>query len=159
SLRRASVLRHLALADLDRLAFRSELRRFPPGTYLMEEGDAGDQVYVLLEGRVHVRAALSESEERAVGIRDAGELVGEMARLDDLPRSASVTAEGEVRALSVPRAAFLEAIASSPAAALDLVRTLSRRLRESDAAALDLLRAKAESLVTSNRRLVRENRR
>src|SRR5262249_39452969 len=118
-----------------------------------------DEVFVLLDGRVHVRAALSENEERAVGIRGPGELVGEMALLDDLPRSASVTAESEVRALCIPRAAFLEAIASSPAAAPDLVRTLSRRLRESDAAALDLLRAKAESLATSNRRLTRENRR
>src|SRR5262245_61379865 len=98
SLRRAAVLRHLALADLDRLAYRSEMRRFAAGAFLMEEGAAGDEVFVLLDGRVHVRAALSENEERAVGIRGPGELVGEMALLDDLPRSASVTAESEVRA-------------------------------------------------------------
>ncbi len=159
ALRRVAVIRHLPLAALDRLAARSEVRRFPPGAVLIEEGAPGEDLYVLLEGRVAVRAWLSEREQRAVGVRGPGELVGEMALLDDLPRSASVSAQDGVRALRVPREAFLEAIASHPAAALDLVRTLSLRLRESDAAAIELLRAKAETLATSNRRLSRENRR
>jgi transcriptional regulator with PAS, ATPase and Fis domain len=153
------VIRHLPLAALDRLAGQSEIRRFAAGAILLEEGAAGDHLLVLLEGQVAVRASLSEHEERAIGVRGPGELVGEMALLDDLPRSASVAAQGEVRALRVPREAFLEAIASYPEAALDLVRTLSGRLRESDAAAIELLRAKAETLATSNRRLSRENRR
>jgi transcriptional regulator with PAS, ATPase and Fis domain len=157
-LRRVPVLRHLPLAELNRLVDRSELRSFAPGSVLIEEGTAGDEVFVLLAGRVAVRASLSEREDRAIGTRGPGELVGEMALLDDLPRSASVTAEGEVRALRVPRAAFLGAVAAHGAAGLDLVRTLSLRLRESDAAALEALRAKAESLASTNRRLSRENR-
>jgi transcriptional regulator with PAS, ATPase and Fis domain len=158
-LRRVAVLRHLPLAELDRLVAQSELSEFAPGGVLIEEGAAGDELFVLVEGRVAVRAAISEREQRAIATRGPGELVGEMALLDDLPRSASVTAEVAVRALRVPRTAFLGAIASHGAAALDLVRTLSRRLRESDSAALEALRTKAESLATSNRRLSRENRR
>jgi transcriptional regulator with PAS, ATPase and Fis domain len=158
-LRHVAVLRKLPLAALDRLASRSETRRYPPSSVLIEAGSAADEVLVLLEGQVAVRLALSEHEQRAVAIRRAGELVGEMALVDELPRSASVTAEGAVRALAIPRDAFLEAIAAHAAAALELVRTLSLRLRESDAAQLEALRAKAERLVEVNHELSRENRR
>jgi len=158
-LRRLPVLRHLPLAALDRLASQSELAEFLAHERLLEEGAPGDAVYALLEGRVAVRGALSEQEEGVLAVRSAGELVGEMALVDDLPRSATVTAEGPVRALRIPRAAFREAVGAHPEAALDLVRTLSARLREATAAQLDSLRAKAERLEKSNRKLSRENTR
>ena len=159
ALRHVDVLRHLPLGALDRMASRSKLRRFGPGDVLLEEGTAGEEVLVLLEGQVTVRLALSEQEQRAVAVRRAGELVGEMALIDELPRSATVTAETVVRALCIPRAAFLEAVGGHAGAALELVRTLSLRLRESDAAQLQALRAKAERLASTNHRLSRENRR
>ena len=159
ALRHVDVLRHLPLGSLDRMASRSEVRRFPPGGVLLEEGTAGHEVFVLLEGQVAVRLAVSEQEQRAVAVRRAGELVGEMALIDELPRSATVTAETPVRALCIPRLAFLEAIGGHAGAALELVRALSLRLRESDAAQLEALRAKAERLASANQRLSRENRR
>jgi len=158
TLRHVAVLQQLPLAALDRLVSRSQLRFFPHGTALIEAGTAGDEVVVLLEGQVAVRLALSDHEQRVVAMRRAGELVGEMALVDALPRSATVTAEGEVRALAIPREAFLEAVGAHAGAALELVRTLSLRLRESDAAQLEALRAKAERLVVTNQRLSRENR-
>jgi transcriptional regulator with PAS, ATPase and Fis domain len=159
ALRHAPVLSKLPLAALDRLASRSERRRYPPGAVLIEAGSAGEEVLVLLAGQVAVRLALSDQEQRAVAIRSRGELVGEMALVDELPRSASVTAEGAVEALAIPRDAFLEAVGAHAAAALELVRTLSLRLRESDAAQLEALRAKAERLAEANHALSRENRR
>ena len=158
-LRHVAVLRKLPLAALDRLASRSEVREYPPSGLLIEAGRAGDEVLVLLEGQVAVRLALSAHEQRAVALRRAGELVGEMALVDELPRSADVTAEGAVRALAIPRDAFLDALRGHGAAALELVRTLSLRLRESDAAQIEALRAKAERLVEVNDELSRENRR
>jgi transcriptional regulator with PAS, ATPase and Fis domain len=159
ALRHVPVLRKLPLAALDRLASRSERRSYPPGAVLIEAGNAGEEVLALLVGQVAVRLALSAEEQRAVAIRRAGELVGEMALVDELPRSASVTAEGAVEALAIPRDAFLEAVGAHGGAALELVRTLSLRLRESDAAQLEALRAKAERLVEANHALSRENRR
>jgi DNA-binding NtrC family response regulator len=159
SLRHVDVLRHLPLGTLDRMASRGRLERYAPGGVLIEEGTAGDEVLVLLEGHVAVRLTLSEGEQRAVAIRRAGSLVGEMALVDELPRSATVTAEAEVVALHLPRSAFLEAVAGHPAAALELMRALSLRLRESDAAQIEALRAKAERLASANHRLARENRR
>jgi transcriptional regulator with PAS, ATPase and Fis domain len=159
TLRHADVLRHLPLAALDRMVSRSQLRRVAPGGVLIEAGAPGDEVFVLLAGHVAVRLALSEQEQRAVAVRRAGTLVGEMALVDDLPRSATVTAESEVSALCVPRVDFLEAVGSHAAAALELVRVLSLRLRESDAAQIEALQAKAEQLADANQRLSRENRR
>jgi transcriptional regulator with PAS, ATPase and Fis domain len=63
-----------------------------------------------------------------------------------------------VHALRIPRAVFLEAVGSHAGTALELVRTLSLRLRESDAAQIEALRAKAQRLVSRNQRLSRENR-
>ena len=159
ALRHTAVLRHLPLGALDRLASQSEVRRFASGSTLIDEGGPGNEVLVLLEGQVAVRLALSEQEQRVVAIRRAGELVGEMALVDELPRSATVTAEAEVRALCIPRAAFLEGIGTHPGAALELLRTLSMRLRESDAAQIEALREKAERLESTNHRISRENRR
>ena len=94
ALRRVPVLRHLPLAELDRMVEpQRSSQSFAPGSVLIEEGTVGEELFVLLDGRVAVRASLSEREDRAIGTRGPGELVGEMALLDDLPRSASVTAE------------------------------------------------------------------
>jgi DNA-binding NtrC family response regulator len=158
-LRRFPVLRELSLAALERLIARSRERAFPVGSRLVDEGSAGEEVFVLLSGRVSVRVGLTAQEQGVIAVRGPGELVGEMALLDELPRSASLAAEEEVHALCIPRAAFLEAVTSSAPVALELVRTLSRRLRESDAAQIEALRAKALLLESSNRRLSRENRR
>jgi len=159
ALRHVDVLRHLPLAALDRMASRSQLRDLAPGGVLIEAGTAGNEVWVLLDGQVTIRLPVNEREQHAVAVRRAGELVGEMALVDELPRSATVTAAGSVRALCIPRAAFLEAVGSHAGAALELVRTLSLRLRESDAAQIEALRAKAERLSSANHRLSRENRR
>jgi DNA-binding NtrC family response regulator len=159
ALRRFPVLRELSLAALERLIARSRETVFPPASRLVDEGSAGEEVFVLLSGRVSVRVGLTAEEQGVIAVRGPGELVGEMALLDELPRSASLVAEEEVRALCIPRAAFQGAVTSGAGVALELVRTLSRRLRESDAAQIEALRAKALLLESSNRRLTRENRR
>jgi transcriptional regulator with PAS, ATPase and Fis domain len=159
ALRQVDVLRHLPLGALDRMVSRSQVRRFGVGEVLIEEGTPGDAVLVLLEGHVSVRLLLADREQRTLAVRRAGSLVGEMALVDDLPRSATVTAESAVSTLCVPQHAFLEAVSGNPGAALELLRTLSLRLRESDAAQIEVLRAKAKKLTSANDRLSRENRR
>jgi len=159
ALRRMSVLGALPLPVLGRLVSRSSVQELAPGSPLLREGDAGHAVFALLEGHVAIEVSLPGAERAVIARRGPGELVGEMALVDDRPRSAGVRAEDSVSALCIPRSAFLDALAAHAPAALDLVRSLSRRLRESDAAQLDLLRARAALLESSNRRLSRENRR
>ena len=158
-IRATPVLQRLPLGALDQLVSRSPVRRFRAGMTLIEEGKPGSEVFVLLAGRVSIRMRLSPSEQRTIAVRDAGDWVGEMALLDDAPRSASVVAEAPVQALCVPRQQFLEVVGRHVGASLDLLRTVTARLRESDAAHIAALREKNERLADSNQKLGRENRR
>jgi DNA-binding NtrC family response regulator len=156
-LSRAPVLRRLPAGDLDRLLSRSQLSDFPPGAALIAEGERGDKVFVLTRGNVAIRLGLSDDEQRVVAIRGAGDWVGELAIADDRPRSASVIAQEDVSAVVIPRDAFLEVVGGFPAAALDLVRVVSARLRQSDAARLAAMREKNRDLSSSNQALRAEN--
>jgi transcriptional regulator with PAS, ATPase and Fis domain len=158
-MRQAPALRRLPLGELDRLLSRSRMQRFGPGEVLIEEGRPGDVVFLIVEGQVAIRMRISEREQAVIGTRGSGDWVGEMALLDEAPRSASVTAESFLDALCIPKDAFLEVVTQSAAAAVDLLHTVNARLRESDAAQIDGLRKSNQSLTRSNRQLSRENRR
>lgn len=160
----APVLRRLPLGELDRLVSRSEWVRFAPGEQLLEGSSEGRHLFILLEGRVSIRIPLrdggrdGEDEHRVLAVRRAGDWIGEMALVDGGPRSARAVAETPVSALRIAGDAFLEAAGAGPAV-LDLMRTLTARLRESDAARIEALREKHAALSGSVRRLSAENRR
>jgi len=152
-------LRRLAPSQLDRLVSESELRRFEPAETLIAEGDGAACVFLILSGSAVVTKRLGQREEAVLAVRGAGEWVGEMALLDEGPRSATVAAREPMEALVVPRSAFLAAVTSEPEAAADLLRVLTGRLRESDRAWIESLAAKTRSLEAENRELAHENRR
>lgn len=158
-MQRVSVLRRLPLGDLDRLVSQSRLARFRAGEPLIEEGSRGDHVFLIVEGQVTIHRELSKGEQRVIAVRGEGDWIGEMALIEDLPRSASVTAETDLQLLRIPKDAFLEVVTGHSGAAVDLLRAVSARLRESDAAQIEILEQKNQRLVKSNRRLSRENRR
>ena len=82
--------RFAALSDTVRaLAERGIVRSYRKGTVLIEEGDRGDTLYVLLSGRVRVYSSNEAGREVSYGVYGAGEYLGEMS-LDGGPRSASV---------------------------------------------------------------------
>ena len=142
-------LRRLPVGDLDRLVSQSILERFDPGQVLMDVGAPARDAWLLLEGRASIRVLLSPDEERVIASRRPGDWLGEMGLLDPGPRSARVVAETPGVALRIPGQAFLEAVAGAPAA-LDLLRSMIARVRDSDAAQIELLRAKNETLERVN---------
>jgi CRP-like cAMP-binding protein len=114
-------------------------RRYPPGERLFNERDAGDAVLVLLSGRVKLSCATESGREALLGIRDPGELIGEMSAIDGEPRSASATALEPVEVLSLSSAAFVAYLDRTPGVALMLVRMLNRRLRDADRKRIEFL--------------------
>jgi CRP/FNR family cyclic AMP-dependent transcriptional regulator len=121
--------RFAALSDSVRtLAERGVVRSYRKGTVLIEEGDRGDTLYILLAGRVRVYSSNEAGREVSYGTYGAGEYLGEMS-LDGGPRSASViTLEATV--CSVVTRATLEAyIAEQPTFAFELLGKLIRRVR------------------------------
>lgn len=99
---------------------------------LFERGDAGDGCYWLIDGVLTVCVASATGELRTLAILGPGAIVGELAMIDGLPRSASVQAVRDCTLSFVSRAAFTEILRRHPEFYVDLVATLADRLRQSD---------------------------
>jgi CRP-like cAMP-binding protein len=123
------LLATLSRRHLGRIAKVATTKRYGPGSALVRAGGPANAFYVILDGRVRV-----ETPHGAIELQ-GGDFFGEMALIDGEPRSATVTAVGEVYALAVPRAKFLKLLAAEPKIALAIMATLTRRLRDVQAAA------------------------
>ena len=107
-------------------------RRYAAGAPLFHEREAGETVLVLVSGRVKLGCVTDEGREAVLGIRGPGDLIGEMAAVDGAPRLATATALESVEALALPADAFVAFLERTPGAAMAMVRTLNRRLRDAD---------------------------
>jgi len=127
----------LTATELATLANFSEVKRFTTGTYLFREGDQGEEMYVVLEGRVMISKYIPGGGEEALAILDRGDVFGEMSLLDGEPRSADARAHaGAVTVIAFDETILAEVLSMDPQAALQflqlLCRLLCRRLREID---------------------------
>jgi CRP/FNR family cyclic AMP-dependent transcriptional regulator len=113
----------------ERLARAGGAYALEPGEMLCHAGDAGEAVFIVLEGEVEVRATSSGGRDVRFVSLGAGAIVGEMAVLDGGPRSADVAAIRRTRLWRIGRAPLIEALEAEPKAAVALVAELSRRLR------------------------------
>jgi CRP-like cAMP-binding protein len=130
-----------ALADGDAEALRAlgRVRRFPVGAALFNEREPGDAVFVLMSGRVKLSCVTEAGREAVLGIREPGELIGEMSAIDDAPRSATATTLEPVEVLTVSREAFVGFLARTPGVALVLLRMIAPRLRDADRKRIEYL--------------------
>jgi CRP/FNR family cyclic AMP-dependent transcriptional regulator len=110
------------------------------GEILCQAGDPGDAVYVIHEGEVEILARTPEGFEVRLAALGPGAIIGEMAALEGGSRSVDMVAARHCRLYRIPRAALLEVLLSDPAAALELIFELSRRLRASNAAMEAMMR-------------------
>lgn len=112
---------------LKRVASLARMRRYGSGTSIVRAGDAATAFFVLVDGTARVLPP--KGPARRLG---AGDFFGEMALLDDSPRSADVVADGEVLVMTISRNAFGKLLKSEPALAQELLRTLAARLRAAE---------------------------
>lgn len=99
-------------------------KHYPAGTTIMREGEPRAHMYYLHKGKAAVVAKGHEVEE----VADGG-IFGEMAMIDYGPRSASVIAKSECEAVAIDEKLFLLLVRQTPFFAIDVMRTLVRRLR------------------------------
>ncbi|HET9394895.1 MAG TPA: Crp/Fnr family transcriptional regulator [Nitrospiraceae bacterium] len=102
------------------------------GQTLFERGDTGDGCYWLRHGVLAVCVASASGEQRILALLGPGAIVGELAMIDGLPRSASVKAVRDCELTFVGRAAFTDMLHQHPELYVDIVKTLAARLRHSD---------------------------
>jgi CRP/FNR family transcriptional regulator, cyclic AMP receptor protein len=133
-LARVDLFRDLTKEELGEIGNSCRERTYSAGTPLVKQGDTGVGLYILTKGRVRVTQEQDpDRAEKDLGIYGPGDVFGEMALLDDLPRSATVTAIDDVTALLLPVWEFRTTLRNYPDIALKLLSVLSRRLRKAQA--------------------------
>jgi len=133
--------------ELTRLATTLRQVSYPADTILFHEGDTGAHFYIVLEGQIAVIKALGTTEERLLGMRRAGEFIGEMSLLSaDTPRTASIRASQDTRLVVVTRRDFDDLLHRYPLIAYEMLRVVSDRLRAAGDATIHDLQLKNQQL-------------
>ena len=106
-----------------------QLKTFGAGEIVFRQGDIGDGIYVVKAGKIQISAPV-QGELRPLSELGSGAFFGEMAVLDNEPRSATATAEAPTTLYFIPRADLLRLLDASPRLAVSLLREFSLRLRD-----------------------------
>ena len=132
TLRKVPLFSQLAPSDLERVSEISRERAYPRNSVILFEDDPGDALYVVALGQVKVVLIGEDGREVILSVMGEGEFFGEMALVDDEPRSAHVIAMEDSTLLVLRREDFQGILKQTPGIALALLRELSRRLRRVD---------------------------
>jgi len=122
----------LTPSDLQRVEELARERVYPKNSVILFEDDPGDALYVVKQGQVKVVLIGEDGREVILSVLGEGQFFGEMALLDDEPRSAHVIAMEDSTLIVLRREDFQGILGQSPALALALLRELTRRLRRAD---------------------------
>ena len=133
TLSRVDLFANLNKKELQVLSRGCQERQFSAGATILSQGDSGVGLYVIKSGKVRILHTSSpDRAEEEIATAGAGDVIGEMSLLDDLPRSASVVAVDDVTALVLPIWEFRTTLQSHPDIGLKLLSVLSRRLRKAE---------------------------
>jgi signal transduction histidine kinase len=145
--RRATEILHqvfpgLGEEELAELASVAELRTYPPGTILCHEGRAEDIFYVIVSGRAEVSKYIQADMQRVLHRPGPGEFFGEIALVQEGPRTATVRTTESTSVLEIGREAFLSVLNRSASMAVRIMLQVTSRLRDADQRAIADLRRK-----------------
>ncbi len=115
--------------DLSRLAKQGNVRSFPKHSVLMNEGDQSDSLHIILEGRIKVFVSDERGKQITLRIQGPNEMFGELALIDEAPRSASVMTLQPSRIAVISKDDLLRFLASDPGFAFKLLKRLVQHVR------------------------------
>ena len=122
------------------------------GTVIFQEGEEGDQMFIIQEGRVKVSRRIG-GKEQVLAVLGKGDFFGEMALVTRERRTATITALEALRLLAFNREGFLNMINKNPKIALNIIDKLCRRLAYANQHLRHLARKDARGLIAMNLRL------
>lgn len=131
-LARVGLFRSLNKKHIAQLARLATSQQYAADQTIVRQGDTGLGLYVIVSGRVEVRHETSSQEYRVLNTLGVGDVFGEMALLDDYPRSATIVAREATECLTLTKWHFLAELKSHPEMALSLLPVLSRRVRAAE---------------------------
>lgn len=119
----------LSEQDTSQLCQHSTTRVYPANTILISEGDQSDSLYVILDGQVKVYVSDNLGKEVILNIMDPGEFFGELALLDNEPRSASVKTLTQAKIMIISKQDFKNSLSSNSKMIYKLINFLIRQIR------------------------------
>ncbi len=143
----------LGPSDLALLADLSHTCHSPGGTIVFREGDLPENFYVVVQGSVAVWKNWGDVDSELLAVHGPGQLFGEMALVDDLPRSATVVVEEAADLLYIAGEDFRRFISENGNIALSIMKRLSGMVRNSNDSFVDGLRRRNRELEQANREL------
>lgn len=129
----AQVLRE----ELSPAEYAAHIRPFRAGEVIFATGDIGDGLFVIETGRVQISAVVNSGGPRPLASIGPGDFFGEMAVIDDSPRSATAIAETDASAFYLSREEMMEMLNRHPGLTLTLIREFSTRMRATNLRYLD----------------------
>ncbi|WP_420548499.1 Crp/Fnr family transcriptional regulator [Curvivirga sp.] len=127
ALSKVPIFERLDMAKLKVLAFTADRATYAPQDLLCKEGERGDRAFVLMSGEAKIWVETNTGPLHVADLK-RHDVVGEIALLAGLPRSATVIAESQVEALILNEDVFMHMIHEFPSVGLELMRSLAEKL-------------------------------
>ncbi|MDT8440952.1 MAG: cyclic nucleotide-binding domain-containing protein [Desulfuromonadales bacterium] len=125
-IKESRVLLGLDDQDLERLAAQCELRTMAEGTTVFIENMPGESLFIVKTGAIRVSRMFAEADEKTLLVLGPGDVFGEMAVIDGLPRSATARVAEDARLICLGKPAFDKLVGECPETALKIVMNLTR---------------------------------
>ena len=117
---------------IEKDVFRRFVKACEPGQVIFKEGDTGDHMFIIIQGEVEIRKRTSMDTARTLSTFKPGDVFGEMALIENKPRSATAVATKASRMLVMNEPLFLAVIERNPDFARKMIHVLSERLRKAN---------------------------
>ena len=130
-----------ALDDVAAAALRASMTpvKVSKGNTLFKEGDSGDRLYVVVDGKLKLGTASADGRENLLLILGPGDMFGELSLFDPGPRTSTATAVTDAKLLSLSHEQVTGLITQHPRVGLDLLGRLAQRLRRTNDVLADLV--------------------
>ncbi len=138
-LRRVPIFGGVDEDNLTKIANITSEKNYSKKNIVFHEGDYGDALYVIKNGRIKIAKVALDGREKTLTILKGGDFFGEMAIFDDMPRSATAESmENDVKLLSINKTDFERLITENPSIAIRIMKDLTRRIRQVNEQVQDL---------------------
>jgi CRP/FNR family cyclic AMP-dependent transcriptional regulator len=149
-LRKAGLFQGVAPGDVEALGNQFEILEAPRGTTLFQEGEPGDSLYIVLEGKVKLGRRSSDGRENLVAVMGPADQFGELSLFDPGPRTATAVVVTDARLARLPKQALQTWVQERPQIAIQLLHVIARRLRRTNTMLADLIFVDVPGRVAKN---------
>jgi len=147
SLRQWKIFEHIPDLELEQIHKKIEVRYYDHEESIIREESLGDHIFILAKGKVRIEKSVGDHDTEVLGYYDeVGGLFGEMAVLENKPRSAGMVADTSCEILTVSKADFIDLVQAIPLFTLAVARNISQFLRETDERLITRLKKENEEL-------------